>query len=147
MDNLKYISRFLEENDEVNRYFFHEHPDETVKVPPPHLMFRVHEEINNAFVGMSLKYFKSFVINLIRLDVSGNEGGWYLYIRPEHLNPPLSRTKITDDENVFDIDHTIFSLVDRNEKDMQMCKDILTYIKSGVQTFYHKKEEENNGNG
>lgn len=142
MDNVKYIKRFLEENDEVNRYFFHEHPDETVKVPPPHLTFRVHEEINNAFIGMSLKYFKSFVINLIQLDVTGSEGGWYLYIRPEHLNPYLSRTKITDDESVLDIDKTIF-YVDSTNEEKEMCKDIVAYIKAGVQQYYHKKEEEN----
>jgi len=146
MDNLKYIKRFLEENDEVNRYFFHEHPDETIKVPAPHLMFRVHEEHNNTFIGLSLKYFKSFVINMTYLDIKNNDGGWYLYIRPEHLNPFLSRTKITDDENVFDIDHILFCTMDADE-DMQMCKDILAYIKAGVQAFYHTKEENNNGNG
>lgn len=146
MDNVKYIKRFLEENDEVNRYFFHEHPDETVKVPPPHLMFRVHEEFNTTFVGLSLKYFKSFIINLTHIDVSGEAGGWYLYIRPEHLNPYLSRTKITDDENVLEIDKTIFC-PGSADKEKEMCKDILAYIKAGVKQYYHRKEEENNGNG
>ena len=145
MDNLKYINQFLIDNNAVNRHFFHEYPNDTVKIPPPHIAFRIHEEINNAFKGMSMKYFKSFVVVLTNIDVSGEAGGWFLYVRPEQLNPYLSRTKITDDESVLDINKTIF-YVDSTDEEKEMCKDILAYIKAGGQTFYHKKEEENANN-
>ena len=141
MDNVKNIRQFLIENSDLVRHFFHEHPDDTIKVPAPHLIFREHEEYNNTFIGLSLKYFKSFVINMMYLDIKNNDGGWYLYIRPGyHLNPFLSRTKITDDENVLDIDHILFGIALDSDEDTQMCKDILAYIKAGVQTFYHKEE-------
>jgi len=146
MDNVKNIRQFLIENSDLVRHFFHEHPNDTIKVPTPHLVFREHEEINNAFKGLSLKYFRSFVVALMNVDITDEAGGWYLYIRPEDLNPYIARCKITDDENVLDIDKTIFYLGSTDEE-KEMNKDILAYIKAGVQAFYHTKEENNNGNG
>ena len=140
MDNVKCINQFLSDNNAVIWHFFQEYPNDTIKIPPPHIAFRIHDEINNAFKGISLKYFRSFVVASTNVNISGEAGGWFLYIRPEHLNPFLSRTKITDDGNVLDIDKTIFYNGSTDEE-KEMCKDILAYIKAGVQTFYHKEEK------
>ena len=145
MDNVKYIKQFLTENSDLCRMVCN--TGEMVKLPNPYLIFRQEEEFGNTFKVFSGKTFITFIISIYKMKDSDLN---YFEIREEGSFSSKFLITISDDENVFKGSISDTETGDYNPyhcfaDERETCFDIVTYVKAGVQQYYHKKEEENNG--
>lgn len=143
MDNVKYIKQFLTENSDLCRMVCR--TGETIKLPNPYLGFRQDTEFSNQFKVFSVKTFITYLINIQRIN--DKDDTYYFEIREQGSFVPKVLVIISDDEDVFikgptsDIPYNAYVHCFDEERDV--CNDIITYVKAGVQQYYHKGEENN----
>lgn len=143
MDNVKYIRQFLMENVSIRRLVLNGYPNETIKLPPPYLGFR-EKYGNKIFECFSFKYFKTWEVRVYTDYTCENHPNVFAIFEPYSVTSYKYTALITDDENIFKEKEDAYSSCN-NDDELEMAKDIVAYIKAGVQQYYHKKEKENNG--